>query len=803
LRIAKTREKAETRYQQHSFEGMDAMEARVTSEAAEAATNEAVATPSVWKFESQRSTPRRPTEEPIETGAKRKRDGGMTDSPSKKLREGGAERSDEPISSADENSPVKDNSGEQQEAESESERDPVPLVTGAQRASAEPDEAMLMDHQSQNMASDDAAMILNTVTMETQPGQALDDPTAASATEPTSEVAEKTVRAAGYSYIYKISEMLDSKEGNLLSALLSISMAGREMNDESHGIDQYKKARHELRERIDEIERNAAGFMDSDEELVQQSIVVAEKELASERARLQSLEEEVNYCSWRFEAMKERVVSTCQDLCDSEASDLTDLSHDVMELYPIKSLAENDELWEMLDRYKHASWRTKVATEELDALRQQRSAIAKSTKLSGKLFLCRRIAGIDADDVDPKILSMPGLCLASQMMQKEVDLRETLEKYKIEDVEAMQMAFCTERALIKAGLLMPSAISEHLERILQEASPAESECDSNGSNVEARVNRDNHVTPLRMEFANVAMDLRVGEGRPDTVYGRRMAQAEAYRAATGQHPPRNRRFGQEDRRWDGGPDNTEPGQSHAHEEARSNELPDGNWLYTFEGIRSGRIIMFQEGELVGASDSLEDEDLSWSPKPLGHMRPSAQFVIVSQSFRSFMDVYLLMAFEDMRYALQGYLHVVALDGHGSIRSEPECFEGGVQCNWRSFEDVPLPSNKNWFTSVDMPRAQENVRVCVVGELAEYKDIAILRRTRQAYNDYVDRADDQEIQLREAEEAQDPVGLSVLPENRNPRSVFPAVENRGQGFVYEDRDYVEPERRSNAPWSYDD
>ena len=57
-------------------------------------------------------------------------------------------------------------------------------------------------------------------------------------------------------------------------------------------------------------------------------------------------------------------------------------------------------------------------------------------------------------------------------------------------------------------------------------------------------------------------------------------------------------------------------------------------------------------------------------------------------------------------------------------------------------------------------------------------------------------------FREAEEAQDSVGLSVLPENRDPRYAFPAVENRGQGFVYEDRDYVEPERRSNAPWSYD-
>jgi hypothetical protein len=238
---------------------------------------------------------------------------------------------------------------------------------------------------------------------------------------------EATAGAAGDDHISTISGMLDSKEGNLVSALLSMAMAGRELDQESKGVKQAKKARQELQDRIDEIERNVAGCKDTNEELVQQSIAVIERELPGEKLRLRGCEEEVEYRSWRFEVMKERIVATCQDLCDSEADNLTDVSRDAKEFGPIKSLAEDDELWEMLDRYQHASWRTKVARQELDALTQQRSTIAKSAILPRKQFLSLRIAsGIDANDVDPELDAMPGLCLANQMMQKEIDLRATL-----------------------------------------------------------------------------------------------------------------------------------------------------------------------------------------------------------------------------------------------------------------------------------------------------------------------------------------------------------------------------------------
>lgn len=208
----------------------------------------------------------------------------------------------------------------------------------------------------------------------------------------------------------------------------------------------------------------------------------------------------------------------------------------------------------------------------------------------------------------------------------------------------------------------------------------------------------------------------------------------------------------------------------ALEEAGMNELPEGNWQDTFEGIRTSAVIMFQSCGPAKASDPLDDEDLWWSPTPFGPMRTTMRFAIVTMIAGEVLLARDLTTFEDiptspkrgqqvphymtgeMRFELEEYVHVVALDSDGPIRPEPECFKGGVQCDWRSTNNASPPSNKNWFARVDWPRSMriENGPVCVVGELAKKKDLEILRLVNQAVRDDFDREWAQEFQLPDAE-----------------------------------------------------
>lgn len=203
---------------------------------------------------------------------------------------------------------------------------------------------------------------------------------------------------------------------------------------------------------------------------------------------------------------------------------------------------------------------------------------------------------------------------------------------------------------------------------------------------------------------------------------------------------------------------------------------------------------------------------------------------MEQSFHDSVGVRDLVAFEDipghpergqevfdelygeMRYPLQDYIHVVALDSDGLIQREPECFAGGVQCNWRSTNGAIPPRNKNWFAMVRMPHTITNTPVCVVGELAEKKDLQILRWTRKVAMDEIDREDEQEYQLRLAEESEDPVGLGLMAKSldREPGSPSSAADDRSQASVYEDRDFCEGSgqirernREKESTWSYDD
>ena len=257
----------------------------------------------------------------------------------------------------------------------------------------------------------------------------------------------------------------------------------------------------------------------------------------------------------------------------------------------------------------------------------------------------------------------------------------------------------------------------------------------------------------------------------------------------------------------------------ALENAGLNELPEGNWQDTFEGVWNGDVIMYQKCEFV-REYPLNDEDLSWAPVPFGHMRTTIEFVILEHKRDESINVHHLMAFDDiqghpkrgqeafddlygeMHYALGEYVHVVAVDSDGPIRSEPECFEKGVQCNWRSINDAPPPSNKNWFASVEMALTMRNQPVCIVGEVGRSEDFEILNRVRKEASDAMKKAGDQVIQLRRAEGTRNfTTGAKCL--DRKPESPSSAVEDHGQGPMYEDRDYVDPERYVSVPWSYDD
>jgi hypothetical protein len=235
----------------------------------------------------------------------------------------------------------------------------------------------------------------------------------------------------------------------------------------------------------------------------------------------------------------------------------------------------------------------------------------------------------------------------------------------------------------------------------------------------------------------------------------------------------------------------------ALEKAGLNDFSEENWQDTFEGLRMGDVIMYQGREGVRAYP-LDDKDLSWAPVPFGHMRTTIKFaIVVNLPYRS-IQVHDLIAFEDLpssvkrgqkvsdewtgetRYALGGYMHVVALDSDGPIRSEPECFEGGVQCNWRSFDSARPPINKNWFVEVGWARTIKNESVCVVGRVAESEDITIISWISQVTRGVSQRQIAEEAQRRKVEEGLD----------NDSGSSSSAVGDRDQGSMYEDRDYCE-------------
>ena len=223
---------------------------RTSSKAAKATAD--TATPEVLEFETQNSSAQQPKEQPREAVAKRKRNGEPPELPSKKLREGEPKHGDEPASAADNRlSPLKGGSGEYQEVEGDSDTDPVSPVTGISRASAEPDEPMPRDHQSQDMSLGDDAVMANSPFDKPENDLRMFNSTFDSIDvdcERGREAPKDDGRPSG------VLEILESKEHDLLSAVMLLTLASRGLADELDNVEHYKGGRAWYVERIQDIE---------------------------------------------------------------------------------------------------------------------------------------------------------------------------------------------------------------------------------------------------------------------------------------------------------------------------------------------------------------------------------------------------------------------------------------------------------------------------------------------------------------------------------------------------------------------
>ena len=230
---------------------MEADELSRTSSKAAKATADA-ATPEVLEFETQNLSAQQPKEQPGEAVAKRKRNGEPPELPSKKPREEEPKHGDEPAGAADNRlSPLKDDSGEYHEVEGDSDTDPVPPVTSISRASAESDEPMPRDHQSQDMSLGDDAVMANSPFDKPENDLRMFNPTFDSIDmdfERDREASKDDGRPSG------VLEIFESKEHDMLSAVMSLTLANRGLADELDNVEHYKGGRAWYVERIQDIE---------------------------------------------------------------------------------------------------------------------------------------------------------------------------------------------------------------------------------------------------------------------------------------------------------------------------------------------------------------------------------------------------------------------------------------------------------------------------------------------------------------------------------------------------------------------
>ena len=368
------------------------------------------------------------------------------------------------------------------------------------------------------------------------------------------------------------------------------------------------------------------------------------------------------------------------------------------------------------------------------------------------------------------------------------------------------------------------------------------------------------------DFVNLAMALRVGEERLDAFLERLIA--EAAEAAAGQHPPQI-----ESSRGESNPDGEQRMRYYNDCERNENlqttqeimddpawlgflednpgfldirrryiecmewygwdETDRGDWQDDRSDLRVGDIILFRNkgcAEIYHPEARGRQNYLEGSREY--RMQAKMSFAVVDDLSSGAIHVRELTTLEEfpgslkrgrwsfheasgkMRYELEEYLHVVALDSEGSVGVEPECFRDGFQCKWRSIDSALSPSNKSWFMSIGLPRVLKYQYFCVVGELAGETDIAQLRMIRAACFINHPESAREETKLDRLMQARDNIDADIEAElQRLKREVDPRVVtkplnreyhdlNGSQGQVHEDRDFCEGSGQIRDPWVHE-
>jgi hypothetical protein len=170
-------------------------------------------------------------------------------------------------------------------------------------------------------------------------------------------------------------------------------------------------------------------------------------------------------------------------------------------------------------------------------------------------------------------------------------------------------------------------------------------------------------------------------------------------------------------------------------EAGWGHVPDENWQPNFEGIQAGDVIRYKKYHMIGGLAPADTDFLAQVARTT--VQAVVRLAIVVEPINDneivVMDLDTSEEISHLRVPdnasgevcrkLEEYLHVVALDGPGSVVREPQCFKGGVQCNWRSIDGAPTPSSKSWFMHNGHHHTLEDVPMQLLGRLAAPVDIA--------------------------------------------------------------------------------
>lgn len=201
-----------------------------------------------------------------------------------------------------------------------------------------------------------------------------------------------------------------------------------------------------------------------------------------------------------------------------------------------------------------------------------------------------------------------------------------------------------------------------------------------------------------------------------------------------------------------------------------------HWQDHTTDVRAGAVIIFPHFTHANTMDDRSARSRAvWNPALQGFTVSLQRLAIVEKNdgrgalllcvFTGFDDdspssmrehIFLDPITNELRSELEDLLHIIALDNTGPPVSEPQCFNLGIQLNWRKLKHVRVPIGKSSFMRVDeYPRLLRPTSLCVVGELAEDDDFLILKSTRDALNKNLDKGGFQEIKRRREDRTHDP------------------------------------------------